>query len=38
MATVWVLARYKLDLVGEQGVRWDKVSTVRAGDYNVLYG
>jgi hypothetical protein len=27
------LARYKLDLVGVQEVRWDKVDTVRAGDY-----
>jgi len=32
------LARYKLDLVGVQGVRWDKTGTVRAGDYNFLYG
>jgi hypothetical protein len=30
------LARYKLDLVGEQQVRWDKGSTVRAGDYNFV--
>ena len=28
------LARYKLDLVGLQEVRWDKGGTVRAGDYN----
>jgi len=28
------LARYKLDLVGVQEVRWDKRGTVRAGDYN----
>jgi len=28
------LARYKLDLVGVQGVRWDKWGTVRAWDYN----
>jgi hypothetical protein len=27
-------ARYKLDLVGVQEVRWDKGGTVRAGDYN----
>ena len=27
------LARYKLDVVGVQEVRWDKWSTVRAGDY-----
>jgi len=32
------LARYKLDLVGVQGVRWDKGGTVRVGDYNFLYG
>ena len=28
------LARYKLDVVGVQDVRWDKEGTVRAGDYN----
>jgi hypothetical protein len=27
------LARYKIDLVGVQEVRWDKGGTVRAGDY-----
>jgi hypothetical protein len=27
------LARYKLDLVGEQEVRWDKEGSVKAGDY-----
>ena len=27
------LARYKLDLVGVQEVRWDKGDTVGAGDY-----
>jgi len=27
------LARYKLDLVVVQEVRWDKGGTVRAGDY-----
>ena len=32
------LARYKLDLAGLQEVRWDKVGTVRAGDYNFFYG
>ena len=32
------LARYKLDLEGAQEVRWDKGGTVRAGDYNFLYG
>ena len=28
------LARYKLDVVGVQEVRWDKGGTVRAGNYN----
>ena len=28
------LARYKLDIVGEQEVRWDEGGTVRARDYN----
>ena len=32
------LARYKLDLVGAQEVRWDKGGTVWAGDYNFFYG
>jgi hypothetical protein len=27
------LARYKLDLLGVQGVRWDKGGRLRAGDY-----
>ena len=31
------LARYKLDLVGVQEVRWEKWGTVREGDYNFLY-
>ena len=31
-AVVRELARYKLDLVGVQEVRWDKGSTVRAGE------
>jgi len=31
------LVRYKLDVVGVQEVRWDKVGTVRAGDYNFFY-
>jgi len=31
-ATAKELARYKLDLLGEQEVRWDKGGTVRAGD------
>ena len=32
------LARYGLDLVGVQEVRWDNGGTVRAGDYNFFYG
>jgi hypothetical protein len=32
------LARYKLDLVSVQEVRWDKGGTVRAGDYTFFYG
>jgi len=32
------LARYKLDLVGVQEVRWDREGTVRAGDYDFFYG
>jgi exonuclease III len=32
------LARYELDLVGVQEVRWDKGGTVRAGDYTFFYG
>ena len=32
------LATCKLDLVGVQDVRVDKGGTVRAGDYNFLYG
>ena len=31
------LARYKLDVVGVQEVRWDKEGTVRAGHYNFFY-
>jgi exonuclease III len=31
MTVAWELARYKLDLVGVQEVRWDKGGTVRAG-------
>ena len=31
------LARYKLDVVGVQEVRWDKDGTERAGDYNFFY-
>jgi len=32
------LARYKLDLVGVQEVRWDKEGTVKAGHYCFFYG
>jgi len=32
------LARYKLDIVGVQEVRWDKGDTVREGDYDFFYG
>ena len=31
------LAKYKLDLVGVQKVRWDREGTVSAGDYNFFY-
>jgi exonuclease III len=31
------LAKYKLDLVGVQEVRWDKEGTVRAGEYTFFY-
>jgi hypothetical protein len=31
------LARYKVDVVGVQEVRWVKGSTVHAGDYNFFY-
>ena len=31
------LARYKLDLVGLQEVRWEKGGTVRAGNYNFFF-
>ena len=32
------LARYKLDLVWVQEVRWDKGGTVGAGNYSFFYG
>ena len=38
MAAARELARYKLDLVGVQEVRWDKGGTVRAGDYIFFFG
>jgi exonuclease III len=31
-------AKYKLDLVGVQEVRWDKGGTEPAGDYTFFYG
>jgi hypothetical protein len=33
MAAARELARYKVDLVGVQEVRWDKEGTVKLGDY-----
>jgi len=38
MAAARELARYKLDLVGVQEVRWNKEGTVKAGDYSFFYG
>jgi len=38
MAAAREMAKYKLDLVGVQVVRWDREGTVRAGDYNFFYG
>ena len=38
MAADRELARYKLDLVRVQEVRWDKEGTVKAGDYSFFYG
>ena len=38
MAAARELARYKLDLVGVQEVRWEKKGTVKAGDYSFFYG
>jgi len=32
------IARYNLDLLGMQEVRWDKGGTLRAVDYNFYYG
>jgi hypothetical protein len=37
MTVVGELARYKLDLVGVQEIRWDKAGTIRAGDYTLFY-
>jgi hypothetical protein len=33
-----MLARYKLDLVGVEEVRWGKEGTVKLGDYSFFYG
>jgi len=38
MAAARKLARYKLDLVGVQEVRWEREGTVVAGDYSFFYG
>ena len=38
MAASRELARYKLDLVGVQEVRWEKEGRVKAGDYSFFYG
>ena len=38
MAVAKELAKYKLDLVGVQEVRWDKQGIVRAGEYKFFYG
>jgi hypothetical protein len=38
MAATRELARYKLDLVALQEVRWDKEGTVKAGEYSFFYG
>ena len=34
MAAAKEMARYKLDLVGVQEVRWEKEGTVKTGDYS----
>jgi hypothetical protein len=38
MAAARELARYKLDLVGVQEVRWNKEGIVKVGDYSFFYG
>jgi hypothetical protein len=38
MAAAKKLARYKLDLVGVQEVRWDNKGTVKVGAYSFFYG
>jgi copper oxidase (laccase) domain-containing protein len=37
MAAARELARYKLDSLGVQKVRWNKEGTVRTRDYNFVY-
>jgi len=37
MAAARELARYKLDLVGVQEVRWDREGVTRTGNYNFFY-
>jgi hypothetical protein len=38
MTVVRELARYKLDLVGVQEIRWEKGGISRVGGYTFLYG
>jgi hypothetical protein len=38
MAAAREMARYKLDLVGVQEVRWEKECTVKAEGYSFFYG
>jgi hypothetical protein len=38
MTVAMELARYKLNLMGVQEVRWEKGGTVRAGDYTFFCG
>jgi exonuclease III len=38
MTVAWELAKYKLDLVGVQEIRWEKEGTVRAREYTFFYG
>jgi hypothetical protein len=38
MAAARELARYKLDLVAVQELRWNKGGTVKAGDYSFFCG
>jgi hypothetical protein len=38
MAAAREMARYKLELLGLQEVRWEKEGTLRAGDYSFFCG